>query len=830
MKLKETKPGRKAGMSLTSTFMIWSMFILFVGCVSTGAFLIWNKHTEYSDWMVKIERKNLEEHKRYLRDETLKAVSCVKDIRDKMEKDLRQELKRTADFACETLDILHQSADTTIKARPEALVTLLSEAVGHFSQLGEFFIVDLSGTVIFSNNYDMPYGTNAYDLVNHNNQYYIRDIVDQARGSREGFYTYLCSKGNLSEGRDCQKLVYLKLYESFQWAIGVEIFLEDLESLIQQRTLVDLEKINYLNNGYLFASDWKGNGLLGPSKGKNNLNITDHNGMKVVQELIHTSQAGGGFVRYVMPAIDDMAPKAKISYVAPIKDWQWYIGAGLYLDDIDKNIQARSREIKSELRSEISMLLFVYSGTLLLALGLMGWLSQLVRSQIAVFSDFFNQAAHATNPEQVDVNRLRFSELKLLGSAANEMIMERRQLENELEIQNLRSLSLAKQATMANEAKSNFLARISHELKTPLNAILGFSEVLQQDGLDSVQIEYLNHIHKAGMDLDRLISDILLYSGMEISGLQCLVRDSSLPDLILLAKRRFESEAQAKGLGFKVSIKDRIPITISTDFDFLLQCLNQLLDNAVKFTDQGEIKVTIGAQKQGNRQFIQIEVSDTGIGISPEKVETIFAPFAQADERLNRCYEGAGIGLAVVKKIVDKLDGAITVKSELQCGSTFSLIIPDQNDHPADDIETLNSDEFLSYIANLEADGDGFLDSPGRIGIDTGMPNVTERDSEPEDLLISTLANDPDLGIVVTMFVGQDLPEFISRIRVALVGNDFEGLLSAVHDLKGTSGNAGFDQVCDRARELEKQLLDAGRIVDKNAIQSLVALCDRVTV
>ena len=232
-------------------------------------------------------------------------------------------------------------------------------------------------------------------------------------------------------------------------------------------------------------------------------------------------------------------------------------------------------------------------------------------------------------------------------------------------------------AEAANKAKSDFLAGMSHEFRTPLNAIIGFSELLTTGlagEMTDKQIEYVNDILTSGQHLLSLVNDILDLSKVEAGKMELEMNEFDIKRLVETSIALFREDAHKRALQISVEIAD-YPGTIIGDERKIKQVLFNLLSNAVKFTpDQGSIHV--GATMSEDKDFIKFSVSDTGIGISPEDQEKLFEPFHQLDTALTKKYKGTGLGLSLCRRLVKLHGGTIWVESEFGKGSTFAFTIP----------------------------------------------------------------------------------------------------------------------------------------------------------
>jgi CheY-like chemotaxis protein len=232
-------------------------------------------------------------------------------------------------------------------------------------------------------------------------------------------------------------------------------------------------------------------------------------------------------------------------------------------------------------------------------------------------------------------------------------------------------------ADAASRAKSEFLATISHELRTPMNGIMGMSQLLLSTDLSQEQRDFADTLNTSAEGLLAIINNILDYAKLDAGKLQAQKSQFNLPEMVEQWVTAHTAQAQAKGLELICHLSPQLPALVEGDAERLGQILTRLIENAIKFTAHGEVSVRAEVESENaNNVLVRFQVRDTGLGIKPELLPTLFQPFHQADASDTRQFGGAGLGLAISRQLAEFLGGRVGVESTLGKGSLFWITIP----------------------------------------------------------------------------------------------------------------------------------------------------------
>jgi signal transduction histidine kinase/CheY-like chemotaxis protein len=412
------------------------------------------------------------------------------------------------------------------------------------------------------------------------------------------------------------------------------------------------EAIAFGRNGHAVIIDRIGQVIAHPIKEWEKAS-KDLSGIEIVQAMIRGET---GVQEFYSPAFNGNM----IAGFATVPESGW----GVMVPQPIAELRARAREINRR----ASVISGVALGAAVLLSWVLAWL--IARPVRSVASTAEQILAGDETAEVATFAGLVPSEVRRLGRAFNMMVQG-------LRLRNAETRRALEQADLSNRAKSQFLANMSHEIRTPLNGMLGMTELLRQTKLTETQKHYTDAMARSGKVLISLVNDVLDLSKIEAGMLELDVARFEVIEVAQGTIDLFTETAKARGLMLEIELPEAAIPSLMGDALRLRQILVNLLGNAIKFTSTGTVRLAVKAVESFDSAVrVRFEISDTGIGIAPEKLSMIFEAFTQADGSTTREYGGTGLGLSIARQICTTMGGQITVQSEPGKGSVFAVSIP----------------------------------------------------------------------------------------------------------------------------------------------------------
>ncbi len=325
-----------------------------------------------------------------------------------------------------------------------------------------------------------------------------------------------------------------------------------------------------------------------------------------------------------------------------------------HLNNLDNSLSTQEQSIQTQINTIIIMVICIVILAILLGYFVIGNIREM---------QFYLKSQNRLLELRVTERTQEIAEANRKTEELNEILVE----------QNKEAQHLADKAESANRAKSLFLAAMSHEIRTPLNAVIGGSDLLRQTALNNRQRDLLKMIHQSGKTLLELVNDVLDFSKIEAGELTLEQVSFSPKKLVEELINMFQFKAQEKHLTLTHIFDPSCHGKWEGDPTRVKQIIMNLLSNAIKFTDNGSVTCHLDKTEKG---ILRIRVTDTGIGIQPDKIATLFDAFVQSDNSITRKYGGSGLGLSITKRLIELMGGDITVSSKEEVGTTFEVILP----------------------------------------------------------------------------------------------------------------------------------------------------------
>ena len=428
--ISETKPFMKTKYGITETFLYSMVILAFISVALVGYFWIMNEYERFKKEESSLREEYVDAQKTLIKHETDQVIDYVQFKISQAETRLKQIIRnRTHEAYDIAINLYNQHRATMNPAELKKIITDALRPIRYNTQRGYYFITRFDGVeILFADRPEME-GKNLIDMQDTQGKFVIRDMIAIARNSGEGFYRYAWTKPN-KIGKDFPKIAFIKHFEPFDWLIGTGEYLDDVVNDIQQEVLARIENITFGEDGYIFAVQWNGLSLVDPQKGKNMIDLTDANGVKIIQELIKAAKSGGGYVSYVMPKFDRDSTYHKLSYTKAISDWQWLVGAGVNMDRIETVIEQKRASLRKRVNSDVLKIISILFAILLFVLLIVKLVSNRSKKNFNLFTAFFSKAA--TESVKLESENFHFKEFETLAEAANRMIIKRNEAETAL--------------------------------------------------------------------------------------------------------------------------------------------------------------------------------------------------------------------------------------------------------------------------------------------------------------------------------------------------------------------------------------------------------------
>ncbi|MCK5056894.1 MAG: cache domain-containing protein [Candidatus Aminicenantes bacterium] len=647
--------------------------IIIVLTIILGSFFIINRCFDFYENTKNIEDEYITQQVHLIR---LKLNEIINDIaynKTLAEKRLKEKIKARVYEAHRVASKIFQQNKNS--KSPEIIKEMVKETLRllEFNNgRGYYFIKDINNNPVL-----YPPDRNAEDS-QPTKKDPIRKYIELVKAKGEGFAAYDWYKPGQNKKKN-KKVTYVKLFEPFNWIIGTGEYLDEVEKETRKSAAWRIETLKFGKQSKysIFAlqmehhdTAYRIDKVLIPPKDSTGTdeNLSDifagKKGNHISRELLRTiNEAGEGSINIKLKDRTGKPYPKKIIYIKLYPEWNWVLGAGFYPAEFQETIIDERKRLAKDIRIEIFLIIAILGVVLLLAVIISNFFSKKIKKEFNIFAKLLKESAKKN--KLLDKNQLNVAEFQELADSANQMITDKKKGEEAL-------LSAKEIAEAATRSKSAFLANMSHEIRTPMNAIVGMSDLLYQTDITEDQVEYIDIINSSSKKMLTIINDILDFSKIEAGKFDLDAVTFNLREVVEEVSDIVAIEAHKKNLELVIFLEPDMPIELIGDPSRLHQILLNLVNNAIKFTEEGEIVISVQKEEErDNYVKLLLKVKDTGIGISVANKQKLFTSFSQIDTTTIRKKGGTGLGLAISKKLTELMKGEIGVDSREGMGSTF---------------------------------------------------------------------------------------------------------------------------------------------------------------
>ena len=690
----------------TRLIQIWGVVFIVGVAVSIMAVDIIGSYRDFNHRSEQIRTTHIAEQKQVIKQEVMRVVDLIAYERSQREALTKRKIQgRVYEAFSIAQNIYEQNKSAKSSDEIQKMILDALRDIRFENNSGYYFATSLEGIeILFADKPELE-GVNLLELQDSHGKFVIRDMIDIARQTGEGFYEYHWTKPNM-EGNDFKKISFIKRFAPYDWFIGTGLYVDDIEKQIKTNILLDISRIRFGKEGYVFVNRFNGDALVSNGKfigGTKKLWEVFSKNPEKTKYLYEISRKAalepeGDYIDYTLVKLSDQTNESpKTSFIYGIPEFQWYVGAGVYLDDVESDIVLMQAELNDQVREKILYFSLIAVVILVGYLFLFRQLSRKLQNDFEVFVSFFKNAAGSS--QVINRELVQFNELDQIAGSANSMLQDKIQAEKD-------KGELVKKLHVAQKMESIGLMAggVAHDLNNILSGIVAYPElILQRLEKESDLRKPIEAIQQSGQRAATVVADLLTVargaaSIREVHNLNALIEEyEHSPEYKQLRVLHPE-------ITYQYQLAAEYP-AISCSPVHVKKCLMNLVINASEaITGVGTVAVSTRSRSiRGTAasrleieagEYVVLTVEDTGPGIPNEDLESIFEPF-YTKKVMGR--SGTGLGLAVVWNTMEDHGGKIVVESSDK-GTCFQLYFPATEE---DRVST------LSHDATNECSGNG---------------------------------------------------------------------------------------------------------------------------
>lgn len=427
--------------SLANSFFRYHVLSILIFMSILGLIWLLTSYFQMASGTQTLEQQAVTRQKKQQRERVNRILEVIRYERQKLHQQIPEIVKQRTLEAYGIIETIYDESmrEDFTRGEIEQMIRTALRSLRYNDGRGYFFATDLQGIGQLYPPDPTLEGSSFLDVVDKKGKPVVQDMIRIARKKGAGHYRYTWSKPD-DPAHEYEKVAYIKYFQPLDWFVGTGEYIADVEADLQQELLARIEAVRFPDDTYVFAANYKGISLIYPAKGRNMYEVEDKNGLKVVQELIRLAQAGGGFLRYVMPPVQGQSAEPKISFVSPVPDWNWYVGTGDYVAKLDTEVAAMVDKRQQTLVYQLAAVLTIIAVACGVGLFSAQRFRRKVQNSFDEFTAFFSRAARQALP--LDIDKQHFPEFALLAGSANQMLEQRQKFEHDLRQQQNKYRSL----------------------------------------------------------------------------------------------------------------------------------------------------------------------------------------------------------------------------------------------------------------------------------------------------------------------------------------------------------------------------------------------------
>jgi len=762
---------------VSNLFLKYTSGFVFAAVVILGAAYTIVEWIEFEQQTENYRAKFINEHKERVKLETEKVVNYINLTRFSLEENMQNSIRNQVQQAWLVMDnIYNENKSSKTKKQIKTLIKNALRPIRFYNGRGYYFIVSMDGTEELFPVEPQFEGKSLMDLQDLKGNYVIRDEINVINEKSEGFVTDYWTKPGEENKMIYPKTSFVKLFEPLNWYVGCGEYIDNFEKDLQDQVILNIKNIRFGKDGYIFIDSYSGHAVVIDSpvfkEGDYVGDLVDMNGVKILEEQRKAAvEQGGGFVEYIWEKPGTNISLPKISYVFGYDDWEWVIGAGNYIDEIEGLIAEQRNQLYQNLKNRLLISLIVMMVIVILIWGITRRISGKIKQN---FETFISKLQHAVASGQVlDSKDYSLEDISITVESINTILAKKMKIEKslqesesrfrtivenipvmilvldqqevfqtgnneaakafkimpgfqlnaayiktlltdapqnaeaksvytsfdgqfrELEVKTLHGVRTQNWAAFKteteeiimvgydisemklyqqelkqlNDTKDKFFSIISHDLRSPFNTIIGYSDLLMEDYndySDKDRLEFIGIINSSAFATLKLLNNLLSWARAQSGNISVNMEKLDLNVVVDEVLNVLESVAKSKSVKIISAIKNHC--LVYSDHDMTNTILYNLISNSIKFTGQ-DGQITIGANPEDD--FLCISVADTGIGIPAKIVAKLFKIAGNVSRRGTNDEAGTGLGLVICKEFVEKMGGKIWLESEEGEGTTF---------------------------------------------------------------------------------------------------------------------------------------------------------------